>query len=74
MLVTAFIAAEVDQAPNLPEPWVYGLTALVIFTALQLVIWSFRNVAHRHTRGAAGAADHAGAPGANVHGDGHPGH
>lgn len=54
-------------------PFVYGLIAIAVFTALQFVLWSYRNVSNRHTH--AGTPEeglHAGGPGADVHGDGHP--
>jgi hypothetical protein len=54
------------------EPFVFGLIALAIFATLCLVLWSYRDVANRHTHQAApDAAAHAGAPGANHHGAGH---
>ncbi|HSP75601.1 MAG TPA: hypothetical protein VLO31_05240 [Cryobacterium sp.] len=48
---------------TLPMPiLVYGLIALVIFTALGFVVWSYRDVANRHQAKAKAYADaHGGA-------------
>jgi hypothetical protein len=64
-----------EAATKLPmEPWVFGVVALCVFTALALVLFTYRDVANRHTHHAApDAAAHAGAPGATHHGAGHPG-
>jgi hypothetical protein len=74
MSFVAGLAAEVPvHEIALPfEPFVFGLIALAIFAALLGVLWSYRDVANRHTHHAApDAAAHAGAPGASHHGSGH---
>jgi hypothetical protein len=54
---------------ELPMPtWAYGVIALVIFFALGVVIWSFRDVSNRHAAKAdAYAAAHGGATGPGGH-------
>ncbi len=66
-IVTA-VLAEVEHV-QLPMPtWAYGVVALVIFFALAVVLWSFRDVANRHhAKAAAYAAAHGGAPGHGGH-------
>jgi len=64
MLFLTAVLAEAEHS-QLPVPtWVYGLVALVIFAALAFVLWSFRDVANRHSAKAnAYAAAHGGASG-----------
>lgn len=71
-LLTTVLAAETHV--ELPMPtWAYGAIAIVVFIALSFVVWSFKDVANRHShRSAPDAAAHAGAPGATHHGTGHP--
>lgn len=73
MSFAAVVLAE-EATKQLPmEPWVFGVVALCVFTALAFVLFTYRDVANRHTHhAAADAASHAGAPGATHHGDGHP--
>ncbi len=60
MLVLAVMAAE-EPAPLLMPNWAFALTAFIIFAALGLVAWSFRDVANRHAHRTASSADeHAG--------------
>jgi protein-S-isoprenylcysteine O-methyltransferase Ste14 len=63
MLFVTAVLAEVGHT-ELPVPTiVYGLVALIIFTALGVVMWSFRDVANRHSaKSAAYAKAHGGAP------------
>jgi len=43
------LVAESVLAQTLPfEPYVFGIIALVVFGALGLVVWSYRDVANRH--------------------------
>ena len=71
--LTALIAAA-EAHVELPMPtWAYGVIALATFAVLGFVIWSYRDVANRHShKSGPGAAAHAGAPGATHHGTGHP--
>jgi heme/copper-type cytochrome/quinol oxidase subunit 2 len=73
-----FAAAVIAEANNhgvTVEPWTLGVVVLCVFAALGFVTWSFRDVANRHSHKAdPNAAEHAGAPGAYHHGDGHPSH
>lgn len=49
MHLAAIILAETEHARELAFPgWVFGVTALVVFFVLGLVIWSYRDVANRH--------------------------
>lgn len=53
----------------LPMPtWAYGLIALVLFTALGFVIWTYRDVANRH---ADKSKDYAASHGGASNGSGH---
>lgn len=54
---------ETIHARTLPiETWVYGLVALVIFAALGIVTFTYRDVANRHrAKAEAYAARHGGA-------------
>jgi hypothetical protein len=73
--VTALLtAAETEQHVQLPIPtWLYGVIALVAFTVLAIVLWSFKDVSNRHAlQGDAYAAAHGGT---SAHGAaGHGGH
>ncbi len=71
-LTTILAAAETHV--ELPMPtWAYGAIAITIFLALLGVLFSYRDVANRHShRSGSDAASHAGAPGATHHGTGHP--
>jgi protein-S-isoprenylcysteine O-methyltransferase Ste14 len=68
MLFVTAVLAEVEHT-QLPVPtWVYGLVALIIFAALGFVLWSFRDVANRHSAKAeAYAAAHGGTAGHGGH-------
>ncbi|WP_025155944.1 hypothetical protein [Leifsonia aquatica] len=68
------VLAEAETHVELPMPtWAYGAIALAIFAVLAIVVFSYRDVANRHShKAAADAAAHAGAPGATHHGSGHP--
>jgi len=73
MSFAAAVVAEAAATKLSMEPWVFGVVALCVFTALALVLFTYRDVANRHTHHAApDAASHAGAPGATHHGAGHP--
>src|SRR3954464_8421848 len=70
----AVLIAAAETHVDLPMPiWAFGAIALAVFAVLGFVIWSYRDVANRHSHKAGpGAADHAAAPGATHHGSGHP--
>jgi len=61
----SFVSAVLTEVGHveLPLPiWAYPLVAFVLFLALALVLWSFRDVANRHSAKAnAYAAAHGGA-------------
>ena len=67
----SFLTAVLAEAElvQLPMPtWAYGVVALVIFVALAVVVWSFRDVANRHQGKAdAYAASRGGASGHGGH-------
>ncbi len=75
----SFVAAVLTEVKVTPihepfEPIIFGLIALAVFAALAIVVWTYRDVANRHTHQASpDAAAHAGAPGASHHSSGHPG-
>jgi len=56
------VLAQVEHALPMPT-FVYGLIALVIFAALGVVVWSYRDVANRHQAKAQAYADAHGAHG-----------
>jgi hypothetical protein len=67
------VLAEAEQTKLIAEPWVFGIVALCVFAALAFVVWTYRDVANRHSHKASpDAASHAAAPGATHHGAGHP--
>jgi len=62
MLFVTAVLAEVEHTQLPVATWVYGLVALIVFAALVFVVWSFRDVANRHSAKAnAYAAAHGGA-------------
>ncbi|CAN5302088.1 hypothetical protein BH11ACT4_BH11ACT4_10550 [soil metagenome] len=48
-LLATILAATEEPAPLLLPPLVFAGIALVVFTALAFVTWSFRDVANRHS-------------------------
>ncbi|BDI23147.1 hypothetical protein [Herbiconiux sp. L3-i23] len=49
--LTVVLAAAESGHTELPMPaYVFGVIALVIFAALALVTWSYRDVANRHSQ------------------------
>ncbi|MGA1838637.1 hypothetical protein VD659_17095 [Herbiconiux sp. 11R-BC] len=47
--LVSVLAIGVDERVTLPfPPIVFGLIAAVVFLALALVVWSYRDVANRH--------------------------
>ena len=73
MSFVATVAAEATSSVYGVQPWVLGVVVLCVFAALAFVTWTYRDVANRHSHKAApDAAEHAGAPGAYHHGEGHP--
>ena len=73
----SFLAAALAQAettaPLIMPPWAFGAVAITFFAVLCVIMWSFRDVANRHShKSGPHAAEHAGAPGATHHGAGHP--
>ncbi|MEO6826415.1 MAG: hypothetical protein ABI255_09055 [Microbacteriaceae bacterium] len=67
------VLAESESVNALFAPaWVFGVIALMIFAALLIMVWTYRDVANRHSHTPApDAASHAGAPGNTSHGTGH---
>jgi len=76
MELAATILAESEKTfPMIAPTWVFGVIPLVIFIALGLVMWTYRDVANRHThKPEAHATEHAGGAGAGSHGTGHESH
>ena len=57
-LLTTLVTAAEEHANVLPlNPVFYGLIAAVVFVTLGLVVFSYRDVANRHSD-KTGAADH----------------
>ena len=60
--------AETEHVALALPTWAYGVIALVLFTVLAIVAWSFKEVSNRHALKAdAYAAPHGGAPGHTGH-------
>ena len=58
---TLVVAAAESGHVELPMPtFMYGVVALIVFIALGLVMWSYRDVANRHSQvsGARGGDGH----------------
>jgi len=64
MLMPTVLAAAEELAPLLFPPVVFAGIAIVAFTALGFVTWSFRDVANRHSNKTTKA-------GSDSHGAGH---
>lgn len=61
----SFVTAVMTETPHelvaIPmPPIVYGLIAIITFAALGIVLWSYRDVSHRHAPGASAHAPHPG--------------
>lgn len=59
MQAVSVIAAEVVNELPFP-PWMFGVAFLVVFLALGLVTYSYRNVANRHSHKTPPAGSHGG--------------
>jgi heme/copper-type cytochrome/quinol oxidase subunit 2 len=58
-LITGLIAAAEETHTALPmEPIGFGAIAAVVFVALGIVMWSYRDVANRHSDKTSGTGDH----------------
>lgn len=49
LLATIFAGGEEELAPLIMPPIGFAATAIAIFVALAFVIWSYRDVANRHS-------------------------
>lgn len=58
MFLQAIIFAESEVSVLPFPPLVFALVAAAIFIALAFVIWSFRDVANRHSHKTSGSAGH----------------
>lgn len=59
MSIATVVLTETIHARELPfEAWIFGLIALIIFTALGFVTWSYRDVANRHSTRTDGYGSH----------------
>lgn len=57
-VITGLIAG-VEHTSSLPVPAiVYGLVSAAVFALMGFVIWSFRDVANRHSHKTSGPAPH----------------
>lgn len=66
-LLVNLVAATEELAPLLMPPLAFAGIAFVVFLALALVSWSFRDVANRHSDKTGGTAKN----GTESHGAGH---
>jgi heme/copper-type cytochrome/quinol oxidase subunit 2 len=49
-LITSLISAAAEESNALPmSPYGYGAIAAAVFVALGIVVWSYRDVANRHS-------------------------
>ncbi|HOB57860.1 MAG TPA: hypothetical protein PKG61_09425 [Rhodoglobus sp.] len=63
MSLIALALAETEElAPLIMPPLAFAAIAVVVFVALAIVSWSFRDVSNRHTKNPNGS---------NTHGAGH---
>lgn len=60
MSLLAVLAAEEvhDLAPMIMEPIVFPIIAAAVFICLGLIVYSFRDVAHRHSHKTGDSASH----------------
>ncbi|HEU0257731.1 MAG TPA: hypothetical protein VFQ96_07820 [Microbacteriaceae bacterium] len=50
MLATVVSAAAEQTFPMVAPIWVFGVLPLVVFAVLGLIMWSYHDVANRHSR------------------------
>lgn len=49
-LITSLISAAAEESHALPmSPYAYGGIAAAVFLALGIVVWTYRDVANRHS-------------------------
>lgn len=56
-LLNSVVAAATETTLATPT-WIYPVVAATIFAALGFIMWSFRDVANRHTNHAPGTDHH----------------
>ncbi|MBG6107275.1 hypothetical protein [Frigoribacterium sp. CG_9.8] len=56
VLSTIVLAAEEAKIALIFPIWIFPLIAIVVFVGLGLVVWSFRDVANRHSQKTGGSA------------------
>lgn len=56
VLSTIALAAAEDKIPLFFPSWVFPLIAVAVFVLLGFVVWSFRDVANRHSQKTGGSA------------------
>jgi heme/copper-type cytochrome/quinol oxidase subunit 2 len=56
VLNTIVLAAEEAKIALFFPAWVFPLIAVAVFVALGFVVWSFRDVANRHSQKTGGSA------------------
>ncbi|CAN5391574.1 hypothetical protein BH10ACT4_BH10ACT4_09740 [soil metagenome] len=56
MLSTIVLAAEEAKIPLFFPAWVFPLIAVAVFVSLGFIVWSFRDVANRHSQKTGGSA------------------
>jgi len=67
-LFAALVALPGGEATALPIPaWAYAAIAAIVFLFLAFVVWSFRDVANRHSHRTGGTAPHDAAHGSAEH-------
>ncbi len=55
VLSTMVLAAAEDKIALFFPSWVFPLIAIAVFVALGFVVWSFRDVANRHSQKTGGS-------------------
>ena len=63
-LIASLITAAAEESHELPmSPYGYAGIAVAVFVALGVVVWSYRDVANRHSDKVSASHDHHTTPG-----------
>jgi len=59
MNLVALVLSEEELAPLIMPPLAFAAIAAVVFLALAIVVWSYRDVSNRHTKTPSGHDAHS---------------
>ncbi len=59
MNLVALVLSEEELAPLIMPPLAFAAIAAVVFLALAIVVWSYRDVSNRHTKTPSGHDSHS---------------